>query len=183
MKTLKTTSIAMMVLLVASFGLMAADMEKSAQFSIGESYTLSVYNETSLEFPSESNVGSVDAADTYTTSALEVKLDHNYDVQLTSTGTSFNLDTSTSDYGEEYAIPATWSLLTKKVNYSDNSYSEAHSNTATLDSDFSKTVDAGVGDTEGEFWAKIDVSADRNGLDDPQGTYTAELDITVSDLN
>ena len=173
----------MMVLLVASFGLMAADMEKSAQFSIGKSYNLSVYDDTSLEFADGSEVGTVGSTGTYTTSALEVKLDHNYDVQFTSTGTAFDLDTSSSDYSSSYAIPATWSLLTKKVDYGNNSYSEAHSNTATLDTDFSKTVDTKVGDTEGEFWAKIDVTADRNGLDDPQGTYTANLDITVSDLN
>ena len=182
MKTLKTTSIALMVLLVASFGLMAADMEKSAQFSIGNSYTLSVINSSSLEFSDGSAVTGVQATETYESSELEIKLDHNYNVEVSGSLSAFDLDTSTSDYDSSYAIPATWNIAWKQVSASNSYSSEDPIPVTSAGSTVSNSLNASINDTEGNAWGKISVTADRNGLDDPEGTYKANLEITVSDL-
>lgn len=182
MKTLKTVSVSMMVLLVATFGLMAADsVDESAQFTIGDSYNIRVINSTSLGFGESSSVGNVSEDGSFTSSELEVKLDHNYDVSITGTGSAFDLDTSTSDYSDPYAVEATWDVEYKVA---DGSYSSL-GNKVVSSPGTSKEVsyNANVDTTEGDVWTKISVTADRNGLDDPSGTYKAEMDISVSNLN
>ncbi len=182
MKTLKTISVSMMVLLVATFGLMAADsVNETADFTIGNSYDIRVIS-GSLGFGEDSSVGGVGESGSFTSNDLEVKLDHNYDVSITGTGSAFDLDTDTSDYSDPYAVKATWDVKYKVAD--DGSYSSLGSKEVSSP-DTSKEVsyDANVDTTEGNVWTKIDVTADRNGLEDPSGTYTAEMDIQVSDLS
>lgn len=181
MKTLKTISISMMVLLLATFGLMAADIDKTANFTIGDSYNIQVLNSTSLAFPADSSVGGVDESGLFTSNTLEIKLDHNYDVSVANAGSAFDLDTDSSDYGSAYAVPATW-IVDKKV--ADGDFSELGSETVSGSGSTKEiSYDANVDTTGGDAWFNIKVKADRSGLDDPQGDYTANMDITVSDLS
>jgi len=182
MKALKTTSITLMVLLVATFGLMAADMEKSAQFSIGDSYNLRVVESSTMEFSDDSPVAGVDSTGSYESTELEIKLDHNYDVEVSGTLSAFDLDTSTSDYDSSYAVPATWNIAWKQVSASNSYSSEDPITVSSAGSTASDSLNASINDTKGNAWGKISVTADRNGLDDPEGTYKADLEITVSDL-
>ncbi len=168
-------------------------VSSSADFSIGSAYELSVYNNTTLEFPAESDVDETTASSTwfkYETTALEIYLEHNYAVKLTTTGTAFILDNATSDYSGTYALPAEWVFQWSRGVYpapsNDKEWSGYHIRQAlTADETASASVDAYPDQygTDGDLWARIFVRTKRNGLDDPRGTYTANLEVTVSDLS
>ncbi|MBS3813718.1 hypothetical protein KGY64_07830 [Candidatus Bipolaricaulota bacterium] len=169
-----------------SIGVVAGDsINESAQFIISNAYDMSVYNETALEFPADSEVSNVDSTGQYETTRLEVHLKHNYDVEITATGSSFDLDNNTSDYSSDYAIPAQWFFEWAEVNSPSESNSWLDKTSHSVSSPASTvevTHDAEVDSSEGDVFGRISVKANRSGLDDPQGTYRATLDITVSDL-
>lgn len=181
------------MLSVASVAANNGSVSSSADFSLGSAYELSVYNNTSLEFPAESNVGDTTATSTwfkFETTALEVYLKHNYAVKLTGTGTAFVLDNATSDYTDTYVLPAEWVFQWSRGVYptatNDEEWSGYYLRQALTDNETaSASVDANPGPygTDGDLWARIFVRTQRNGLDDPKGTYAASLEVTVSDLS
>lgn len=128
----------------------------------------------------------MDSTGGFETTQLEVYLEHNYDVQVTAAGSAFDLDSSSSDYSSDYAVAAEWFFEWAEVDYPTNPSGwsqEVSQAVSSYDTTVEETFDAKIDSTEGDAYGRISVEADRNGLDDPQGTYTASLDITVSDLN
>ncbi len=190
MKFLKYSAVTMMVMIIATFGVMAANngsVSDSADFTIGNAYNISVYNSTSLEFTGDdAAVGNVDSTGSFETTKLEIYLEHNYDVNVTGSVSAFVLDNSTSDYSADYAIPAEWLFEWADVSYpegeGDWSPQEPLAISVT-DSTLEDSIAARMDDTEGDAYGRISVKATRGGLDDPQGEYTASLDVTVSDLS
>ncbi len=177
--------------LTMTFGAMAdgtPDISKSADFTISNAYDIEV-SDGALTFQSNeggTEVGNVSTTESFHTSDLEVHLQHNYDVEVAASVSAFSLDYSNSDYSSAYYIPATWHFQTAVVSHPAESngsgwsseITESISNSGSNNVTWNVNVDA----TEGDAWGKISVTAHRDGLNDPQGTYTADLNITVSDL-
>jgi len=186
MKFVKYLALTLMVTLMATSGAYAADsVNESAQFTIGNAYEIDVYNSTVLEFPGDSEVGNVDSTGQFETTTLEVYLQHNYNVQVTGSATGFQLDNETSDYSSAYVIPAEWHFAWAEGTYPEGEGNWNTENPLTIGTTgtVEASLDAELDSTEGDAFGSISVKADRSGLDDPQGTYEATLDITVSDLS
>lgn len=188
MKILKASAAALMVMIMATFGVMAANngsISDSADFVIGNAYNIEVYNETTLEFPGDSEVGNVDSTGQFETTDLEIYLQHNYDVQVIAEGSAFDLDLSNSDYSNDYAIAAEWFFEWAEEIYPQGIGAwgqEVSQSVSDYDTTISETFDAEMDSSEGDVYGRISVKATRSALDDPQGTYEANLD-DPSDLS
>lgn len=187
MKTARYFALISLVVATVTFASMGAEsLNDAAGFTVGNSYNLSIFNDTALEFPPGSGVADVSSTGNFSTTYLEVYLEHNYNVDLSTSGSAFVLDTGTSDYSSPYAISAEWSLQWAFTEYpgDGSSWSGLQTRTASGPDDaFSESFATNVDETDGDVFGRIKVNAERNGLDDPQGTYGATVTITVSDLS
>ncbi len=142
-------------------------------FTLQNSYALTLVNGSSMSFSFE--VSKAGASGRFQSSPLRFRLEHNYDVKLQLAGTSFRMKEG------DYNIPASWTFKWVRAASSPVSWPDGTTVTATGSDEAQRGIPAEVVPNK-DLWLEVSVGVDRSGLDDPAGSYRANVDVRVVEL-
>lgn len=142
-------------------------------FTLQNSHELTLVNGSSMSFSFE--VSKTGAFGRFQSSPLRFRLEHNYDVKLQVTGTSFRMKEG------DYSVPASWTFKWSRAASPPVSWPDSTTVTATGSDEAQKGIPAEVVPNK-DLWLEVSVGVDRSGLDDPAGSYRASVDISVVEL-
>lgn len=152
----------------------AEDVEhEEIEFTLQNSHELILVKGSSMSFSFE--VSKTDAFGRFQSSPRLFRLEHNYDVKLQVTVTSLRMEEG------DHSVPASWTFKWVRTASPPVSWPNSTTATATRSDEVQIGIPAEVVPNR-DLWVKISVGVDRSGADDPAGSYSTSIDVSVADL-